>query len=243
MMDVRRAALERFGVEAIRNGRPMATIEEVLVPLYLHHRYQVEAAATTVGGVGYTYATRGDGLDPVWRIPADEQYAALDALMATLRPSELTVPPSVIEAIPPRPPGYGGSRELFPRYTGDAFDAITPAVVAASHTVSSLLNAEAAARMVEQKMFDASLPGLEDVLDRLMEASFGATANGAYEEGVKRAVEGVVVERVEWLAQNASMPQVRAIASASLRSTRNDLVAMADDPHATMLAGRIPGGG
>ena len=37
----------------------MATIEEVLVPLYLHHRYQVEATATAVGGVGYTYASAG----------------------------------------------------------------------------------------------------------------------------------------------------------------------------------------
>jgi hypothetical protein len=239
MMDVRRVALARFGVNAIKNGRPMATIEEVLVPLYLHHRYQVEATATAVGGVGYTYASRGDGLNPVWRIPAEQQYAALDALMATLRPSELTLPLGVIEAIPPRPPGYGATREIFPRYTGDAFDAITPAVVAASHTVNSLLNPDATARLVEQKLFDRSLPGLQDVIDRLMAASFGASASGAYEQEVKRAVEGVVVERVEWLAQNASMPHVRAIATASLQSKRGDLVAMADDAHAAMLAQQI----
>ena len=45
---VRRASLERFGEQAIKRGQPMALIEEVLVPLYLHHRYQVEAAG--VGG-------------------------------------------------------------------------------------------------------------------------------------------------------------------------------------------------
>ena len=111
--------------------------------------------------------------------------------------------------------------------------------MAASHTVNSLLDPDAAARLVEQKLFDPSLPGLQDVIDRLMAASFGASASGAYEQEVKRAVEGVVVERVEWLAQNAAMPQVRAIATASLRATRGDLVAMADDAHAAMLAQQI----
>jgi hypothetical protein len=77
---------------------------------------------------------------------------------------------------------------------------------------------------------------LEDVLGRLMDASFGAPASGAYEAEVKRAVEGVVVERIEWLARNASMPQVRAISTAALQETRGDLVAMADDPHAALLA-------
>jgi hypothetical protein len=39
MMEVRRVALSRFGEQAIKRGEPMATIEEVLVPLYLHHRF------------------------------------------------------------------------------------------------------------------------------------------------------------------------------------------------------------
>jgi hypothetical protein len=179
---------------------------------------------------------RGDRLTPMWRVPADDQNRALDALMRTLQPSELTVPRPVLDAIPPRPPGWGRTRELFPRYTGSPFDAITPAVVAASLTVSSLLTPERAARMVEQKMLDESLPGLDDVLDRLIGASLGADANGAYETEVKRAVEGVVVDRIEWLATNADMPQVRAISTAALGSVRVDLMAMGDSPHAAMLA-------
>jgi len=236
MMDVRAAAMERFGHAAIRGGRPMATLEEVLVPLYMHHRYQVESTASAVGGIQYTYAMRGDDLTPMWRVPADQQNRALDALMRTLSPSELTLPVDVVEAIPPRPPGWGGSRELFPRYTGDAFDAVTPAVVAASHTVSSLLNPSRAARLVEQTIFDPPLPSLENVLARLVDASFGAAAAGAYENEVKRAVEAVVVERIEWLAANADMPQVRAVATAALRSVHGNLVAMTGAPHAQMLA-------
>ncbi|MDH3424141.1 MAG: zinc-dependent metalloprotease, partial [Gemmatimonadota bacterium] len=239
MMDVRAAALSRFGVEAIRNGRPMATIEEVLVPLYMHHRYQTESTATAVGGVRYTYALRGDGLTPMWRVSAADQNRALDALMRTISPAELTLPMDVIELIPPRPPGFGRSRELFPRYTGSAFDAITPAVVAASLTVSSLLSPDRAARMVEQNVFDPTLPSLQDVLSRLVESSFNANASGPYENEVKRAVEAVVVDRIQWLADNADMPQVRAVATSTLRGVHRNLVAMNDAPHEALIAMNI----
>lgn len=239
VMDVRAHALDRFGVQAIRNGRPMATIEEVLVPLYLRHRYQTESTATAVGGVAYTYATRGDGLAPVWRVPADDQNRALDALLRTLSPSELALPVGVIELIPPRPPGHGRTRELFPRFTGSAFDAITPAVVAASHTVNALLTPDRAARMVEQSLFDPTLPSLDDVLTRLVRTSMEAPASGAYEEEIRRAVQAVVVDRIEWLAANAAMPAVRASATATLRGVRSDLMAMSDAPHAALLASNI----
>jgi len=67
MLTVRRAGLERFGVTAIQNDRPMALIEDVFVPLYLHHRYAVDSAVTVIGGQDYIYAMRGDGRQPVLR--------------------------------------------------------------------------------------------------------------------------------------------------------------------------------
>ena len=81
-MNVRRAGLERFGETAIQKDRPMALIEDVLVPLYLHHRYAVDAAASALGGQDYIYAMRGDGRTPVAWVPAAAQKAALDALMS-----------------------------------------------------------------------------------------------------------------------------------------------------------------
>ena len=73
MMTIRRAGLERFGETAIQKDWPMAMLEEVLVPLYLHHRYAVEAAASAVGGQNYIYAMRGDGRTPVEWVPAAAQ--------------------------------------------------------------------------------------------------------------------------------------------------------------------------
>ena len=82
---------------------------------------------------------RGDGRVPLTPVAGDRQRAALAALLRTLDPAELTLPESVLQRIPPRPPGHGLHRELFPRRTGPVFDALTPAIVAADMTVSQIL--------------------------------------------------------------------------------------------------------
>ena len=217
MLAVRRAALSRFGENAIKRGMPMAQIEEVLVPLYLHHRYQVDAASNVVGGMHYIYAMRGDGREPVRMANASEQRSALSALMASIAPSTLALPTDLLKKIPPRPSGYGRTRELFPRYTGLMFDAVSPAVTAADHVVGTLLTSDRAARLVEQKALDPTLPGLEDVIEALFTASFGATTRSPYEAEVKRAIERVVVDELMDLAGSAPMAQVRAIATFKLQ--------------------------
>ncbi len=244
MMAIRRAALSRFGEQAIKRDQPMATIEEVLVPLYLHHRYQVEAAASTLGGIYFTYAMRGDGREPVRFAPAAEQRAALDAILATLKPSELALPRELLKKIPPRPSGFGTTRELFPRYTGQMFDAITPAVVAADLTLGFLLDDARAARLVQQHALDGTLPGLDAVIDQIFAATFAADGANAYEAEVARAVQRVAIERLMTLANSADMPQVRAIATQKLRQRQQRLSAATpanggSAAHASLLAADI----
>jgi len=243
VMAVRRAALDRFGESAVRFGVPLATLEEVLVPLYLHHRYQVEATAPILAGQSYTYALRGDGQVPLRRVPADQQLAALEALLETLLPSALVLPYSIVDLIPPRPAGYPAHRELFERYTGVTFDAIAPAGVAARLTVSMLLHPERAARLVEQAALDPDLPGLDDVLDRLVAATFASRSADAYEAEVQRVVEDIVVDELMTLAASASMPQVRGLAAHRLRSLGELLVerdgSAAEEAHAQRLADEI----
>jgi hypothetical protein len=36
----------------------MAMLEDVLVPIYLFHRYQIEAVSKVVGGLYYSYAVK-----------------------------------------------------------------------------------------------------------------------------------------------------------------------------------------
>ena len=220
MMDVRRAALQRFGENVIRTGQPLALIEEPLVPMYLYHRYQVEATASALGGLDYFYALRGDGRQPWTFTPAAQQRAALEALMRTLAPGELIIPDAILKKLPPRPDGYDRTRELFPRNTGLPFDAITPAVVASDLTVSFVLRPDRAARLVNQHALDPSLPGLEEIVDRLIKAGFDAATTTPYEAEVRRSVGRVIVDRLMALAASAPMPQVRAIASDRLQALR-----------------------
>jgi hypothetical protein len=201
-------------------------MEELLVPVYLHHRYQVEAAASVLGGQHYIYAIRGDGREPTRHASAAEQRSALDALFTTLRPSELTLPRPLLAKLPPRPSGFGSHRELFPRYTGSTFDVITPAVVAANLTISMMLNPDRAARVVQQHAVDPSLPGLNEVIERLFAATFDARAADAYEAEVKRAVEKLVIDNLMSLAARAEMPQVKAIALHHLDLRSSELARM-----------------
>lgn len=213
LMKIRRAALNRLGEHTIRNGAPMATIEEPLVPIFMYHRYAVESASSMVAGQDYIYAMRGDGRTPVKWETAANQRKALEALAGTLKPSELVVPKQVLDAIPPRPPGFGRHRELFPRTTGDAFDPLAPATIASDVTIGFLLELDRSSRMVAQHALDASLPGLEEVIDRLTKAIFDVPTASPYEAEIRRAEERVLVDRVMWLATGASNSQVRAIAS------------------------------
>lgn len=210
-MQVRRVAMSRFGESTIQRGMPLATLEEVLVPLYMHPRYQIEAAASAIGGQRYRYALRGYAAgDPVEWVSAADQRAALDTILASIRPGELTLPKTILDRLPPRPGGYGRHRELFPRFTGGAFDPISPAMVAAQHAISQILDDERAARLVAQHALDPALPGLTDVLKRIVAATFDVAPANPYEAEVARAVQNVVASQVMALAASAPMPQARA---------------------------------
>jgi len=243
IMKVRRAALDRLGETAIRRGQPMALIEEVLVPVFLHHRYQIDAAASALGGQYYVYAMRGDGETPRRPVPAAEQRAALEALMATLNPSELVVPKRVLDAIPPRPPGFDLHRELFPRYTGLAFDPTTPGLTAADLTLTRVLDPERAARLIAQVAYDATLPSFEEIVDRAIAAVFDAAPADAYAAAVHRAVERALVDRLFTLATSAPMPAVRAVAASRLQVLSMRLMTTpptgANAAHTMLLAGDI----
>jgi hypothetical protein len=179
-----------------------------------------------------------------WETAANQRMA-LDALANTLKPAELAVPKQVLNAIPPRPPGFARHRELFPRTTGDGFDPLAPATVASDVTIGFVLQLDRAARMVAQHAVEPSLPGLEEVIDRLTKAIFDAPAATTYEAEIRRAEERVLVDRVMWLAQAAPNSEVRAIASLKLQRLARRLGqpaagrTEADEAQHTLLAADI----
>ncbi len=221
LMQVRGAALKRFGENNIREGAPLATLEDVLVPLYLLHRYQVEAASKLVGGMDYTFAQRGDGQTPTQIVAPAEQRRALAAVLATLKPDVLALPEPLLKMIPPRPPDYERGREHFKIHTSPAFDALAPAEAAAQHTLQFLFNPERAARLVEFHARNSENPGLEEVLDAVLRATWKAPHGSGYPAEIARMIDSIVLYDLMALSANEhASDQVRAIATLKLEELR-----------------------
>jgi hypothetical protein len=88
--------------------------------------------------------------------------------------------------------------------------------VASDTTIGFVLEFARAARMVAQHAVDPSLPGLQEVIDRLTKAVFSAPVASPYEAEVRRSEQRVLVDRLIWMATAAPNGQVRAIASLKL---------------------------
>jgi hypothetical protein len=200
ILTVRKAALARFGENAIRGGQPMAQLEDTLVPLYLLHRYQTEAAAKWIGGLDYTYAVRGDGGLVTGTIPPDRQREALRAVLETLTPENLTLPESLLRILPPWPPDYPRTRESFGGHTGLTFDAEGPVEAAAGLTASLLFDPSRASRLVEYKARDPKQLGLEEELEAIVAASWKAPRKTGLEGETQFTVEDVVLIHLIGLA-------------------------------------------
>jgi hypothetical protein len=219
VLAVRAAALKHFGENAIKPGTPMAQLEQMLVPLYLFHRYQTEAAVKEIAGLDYRYNLRGDGLpDPVVFDPA-QQRKALASVLKTLAPETLTLPESILHLLPPVPPGYPRTHESFPSHTGLTFDPIATAESAADLTLSVLLDPARASRLIEYHMRVPASPALRSVLEAISSTvAERPEAGHTMSSEVERAVEFRALEAMLSLAVNAqASSQARAIALFHIR--------------------------
>jgi hypothetical protein len=233
-MEVRRIGLKNFGVASLSNGQPMSALEAKLLPLYLHHRYQLISAAKSLGGLYFTYAIKTDnGPSPArFReiVPAERQREALRAILTTLKVEELAIPQPILELIPPIATGYdGGTAEFFNRRTDPAFDPLAAATIAANLTLDALLDPSRAARLIEYHTYNSANPDLKEVMDAIVSAAWKSIApQNAYHRAVQRSIQSATVRKLMDLAgdENAS-PLVRAEASAALRALASTLKASA----------------
>lgn len=222
-IEVRRIGLANFSSAMIRNGEPMSNLEFVLLPLYMHHRFQLNAAAQSIGGANYLYALRGDGQTPFEIIAAQEQRDALETVLSTLRVEFLTLPADILALLPPT--AYRHTQgEPFPGRTGLLFDALGAAEGAASFTVQAVLHPERMARLVAYGAM-GDYPDLEEVIDRLLEVTWGAAVPGdEYQAQVLRVVQRVTVNEMLRQAGNEdSSGEVKAILADRLNGLAAEL--------------------
>jgi hypothetical protein len=222
VMQVRTLALKNFGEKNIRDGMPMASLEEVLVPIYFFHRYQAEAAVKILGGVNYRYALRGDGQLTTEMISPAQQQKALDALLATVSPQALALPAEVIKNIPPHPIGFQRSREVMRPRTDLTFDPLAHAEGAADMIFSLLLHPARATRIVQHNALNSQQPSLESVMDKMLNATVKASSKAGYDGLLQMTVNHAVLTNLIKLSMNtSSSTQARAIALLKVDQVKN----------------------
>ncbi len=220
-IEVRRIALSQFGLRNIPVGTPLAQLEEMLVPLYLHHRYQLEAAAKSIGGLDYTYSVKEEGglVPQATRriVPAAAQRDALAAVLSTLEPSFLEIPSRVLALIPPRGNvDVTSNTELFEHRTTPAFDPVSAAMASADVTLAALFDGSRAARLAQFHAEDPSNPDFNEVLNAVI--AVATRRESGYRGAMTRATAQLATTRLMNLASNTSVDaQVRAEASEGLR--------------------------
>lgn len=227
MMKVRAQALSRFGEQVIPFDTPMSEIEAKLVPIYLSHRYQVEAVAKIVGGVDYRYALRGDGqavaplVDPAW------QRRALKSLLDTLNPEALILPEKLLALMPPPALGFPRTRENFRGRTGLTFDALAPAEAATNLVLGLLLHPERASRIAQHHARDEKQPSLDEICNELTRLAYRET-KGSVAGEVQYIQRIALLYHLMALARSESAaPEAKDVALHALDTIRKDRIASA----------------
>jgi hypothetical protein len=224
---VRNKAMQQFSEDAVKVGTPLAQLEDMLVPVYNYHRYQYEAVTKLIGGVNYQYSVRGDKnqIQPTI-LPNAMQQKALDAALACLAPSFLSIPENVLQLIPPRPPMYYGVGELFTKRTGLSFDALSPAEALVDFELSFLFNAERANRLVQNKARSGSM-GWDNVLDAILDKTWYAPSVSGLAGSVQLQTQQQTLSWLIGMSQSSDANfEVKSICANRLNKLKSKLTSL-----------------
>ncbi|MBT4521268.1 MAG: DUF5117 domain-containing protein [Halieaceae bacterium] len=222
VMQIRRLALDRLGMNSISEGRPLTELKNVLVPIYLFHRYQLASAVKSVGGVDYSYKRRGDNLPIMAIVSPEQQMRALNAVLSSLDPVHLDLNEALLELL--NPGVFVDAitlRERFPERSRPMFNLLVAAEVASSMTLQAILNPVRIARLVEHHIRDAAFPSLDQVMNTIEAKIFQRQRNeSARHEALRRVTQANYVRELQRLLSNSSLA---AESENAIRSQLSDL--------------------
>jgi hypothetical protein len=209
--EVREIAIANFGLKTIKTGASLSSLEEIFAPIYLLHRYQLDAVAKLVGGVSYEYELKGDYLTAkgVQVVSVSQQKSALTAMLNTLQSEFLSIPESLTQLITPKVYGESRNRESFKGRTGHTFDPISAAESAAGYSLNLLLKAERLNRIAQQNNRLKGAPDIAFLLTELFEYSIKSGIDKDYPQLSKRVNYLVLDQVVKAMEQKNLAPEVR----------------------------------
>ncbi|MDX1705852.1 zinc-dependent metalloprotease [Pseudidiomarina sp.] len=214
VLAVRRTALSRFGLDNLPAGVPLSRLNQVLVPMYLLHRYQVEAAVKMLAGVHYSYYITAED-DPDYRpVNAQQQQRALQQLTQTLTAEQLALPESIKVLLVPTAYGEPASRETFSGLTGLIPDADSMAASAARFTLELMLHPQRLERLQQQQQQDADIPDVYQVLKHIEQQAIAP----AYQPDASSLEQRLAFESLTAIVQTYMNEQLSSTAKAPLYS-------------------------
>ena len=201
VLQVRQKAMAQFSEQAVRVNTPLSRLEDVLVPVYNYHRYQLEAVCKLIGGMNYSYSVRGDKQAMPQVLSREVQQKALQAALDCLSPELLAIPENITKLIPPRPPLYYNVGELFQKRTGMSFDPLAAAEALTDYELEFLFHPERVNRLVEFKA-TAGTQGWDDVLDAIITRTWKAPLKTGMQRELQLQTQQMVLTWMLSLSQN-----------------------------------------
>jgi Met-zincin/Domain of unknown function (DUF5117) len=229
-VEVRRVAMSRFGLRNVRDGEPLALLQDRFPLLYFFHRFAINSVTKTIGGMEYSNPLKGDGQQATTPISGARQRSALASLIAELRPAELAIPDTVLSLFPPR--FDAGNVELFGSHTTPVFDELGAARTLSQMIIDGILQRDRAARLVQFASRGAKPLSLSEVIDQLVAATWGGARQPSEKlAALQRVTQRALADRLLALAADkGAAPEVRAMAEFKIVQLRARAVASAAAP-------------
>ena len=224
LLKVRDLALKNIDLDNLIDGEPYDRIEDILVPIYMLHRYQIEAAAKAIGGVDYLYFVKNNNNDKVKFVDSKLQRKSLESLLSVLKPKNLVLPNNLFDILSPRSFRNPRTRENFVSNTGVTFDYINTSSSLINHTLTFLLNPERINRINQQNIFGDDILTLENYLAEISKSIFDNKKLNTYEESVNKNTSSLYLDHLFMAFNNSRTNDLsKSIILASIMDTMNNL--------------------
>ena len=216
---VRRIALDQFDPTKLPKGTTTYDIAQYLTPVYLHHRYQVQAVGKLIGGHVYEYGYAGDKISPNEFVETAIQREAVKELINSISPDQLMIKPEILQAISPRPYSSIRDQEILKSQSGRIFDPLAAASVATNLVLDELLQYERLNRL--SKQHSVSLSPAE-IVTKLFNQYWAKLPESEPEAQLTIVVREAILDRLMKLADNPNAnSEVRTAAYQGIQSVFN----------------------
>ena len=241
LLKVRDLALKNIDLENLIDGEPYDRIEDILVPIYMLHRYQIESTAKAIGGVDYLYFVKNLNNDKVKFVNSKLQRESLKSLLNVLNPENLVLPNNLIEILSPRSFRNPRTRENFESNTGVTFDYINASSSVINHTFTFLINPERINRIYQQNMFGENILKLEDYLTIISNAIFSNKKMSLYESSINNNTSSLFLDHLFLAFNNIKTNDLsKSLILSSIMNTKETLSSNLND-YNSFLVNKING--